>query len=184
MKIYHLNFDVSMQYEALAFDKVDLDLIKSFSGIEKKEFWEPLRVKRMYGDREFSNAPYLVVNIPVVDYKAMKALDTLLTDNAELLPLACNDGEFFAVNITSVADVLDYDKSDYTKFSYGNRIMNITNYAFHEDKVKNIDLFKLVDEPLKRAFVSERFKQRVEEQGLTGFKFELVWDSEESLETE
>lgn len=40
-------------------------------------------------------------------------------------------------------------------------------------------IFKTKDETIGRPFVSDAFRQRVLESDLTGFKFELVWDSEE-----
>ena len=56
--------------------------------------------------------------------------------------------------------------------------MKFTKYAFNEKRIKGIDLFKIKDEPLKRPFVSEKFRKRVIDNNLTGFKFELAWDSE------
>lgn len=47
------------------------------------------------------------------------------------------------------------------------------------DDLLNNDIFKLIDEPRRSPFVSEKFKKAVEDNNLTGFKFELVWDSEE-----
>ena len=41
------------------------------------------------------------------------------------------------------------------------------------------NIFKIVDEKKRRAFVTEEFKRAVEENQLTGFKFKLVWDSDE-----
>ena len=48
------------------------------------------------------------------------------------------------------------------------------------DELKKHNIFKIVDEPRRGPFVSEEFKEAVEKNKLTGFKFELVWDSEQS----
>ena len=36
---------------------------------------------------------------------------------------------------------------------------------------------KIIDEPRRNSFVTDRFKQLVEENKLTGFVFKEVWDS-------
>ena len=46
------------------------------------------------------------------------------------------------------------------------------------------DIFKIPDERTRKPFVSDRFKKTVEDNGLQGFKFELVWDSEAVQEPE
>ena len=58
--------------------------------------------------------------------------------------------------------------------------MAFKKYAFlqNQELIKH-DIFKISDEPTRRAFVSDRFKNMVEENSLTGFMFKLVWDSEE-----
>lgn len=80
-------------------------------------------------------------------------------------------------------NVLNYEKSDYIKYSdYGpienDRIMAIKKYVFNKtDELLKHDFFKLADEPLGYPFVTERFKKAVEDNNLEGFDFELVWDS-------
>ena len=59
--------------------------------------------------------------------------------------------------------------------------MRISKYYFDIEKVDKEDFFKLSDEPLKKPFVSDAFKSTVIDAGLTGFQFELVWNSEEQL---
>ena len=51
-------------------------------------------------------------------------------------------------------------------------------YSFIERKVSGINIFKIIDQPWSYIFLSDKFKETVEKSELTGFKFELVWDSE------
>ena len=44
--------------------------------------------------------------------------------------------------------------------------------------VYDVSMFKILDEKTRYAFVSDEFKQTVEKNNLLGFKFKLVWDSE------
>lgn len=58
--------------------------------------------------------------------------------------------------------------------------MAFQKYSFKDtEQLEKCNIFKIVDEPRRRAFVSEDFKKLVEENGLEGFIFKLVWDSSE-----
>lgn len=177
MKIWHLDCEVD-EFENLAWvGEIDLDLINSFDGRSKREGWKPLSLKRMY-DRPFSNTPGLTSNIPIFDKKAVDVVKDLLDGVAEILPVECSDGEFYAINALGVVDCIDYEKSKFKTFRDGVRIMRFEKYEFVEEKISRGHIFRLKDEPLKRPFVSDEFKKRILESDLTGFIFELVWDSE------
>lgn len=178
MKIWKLDCDVE-KYENLTWkEQLNIDEIQSFDGRKKLKDWKPIQVKRMY-DRPYSNTPGFSAHIPVFDNNAIMLLNDLIEGNAEILPLSSEDGDFYAINVTNILDCIIYNKSSYKTFRDGKRIMKFTKYAFDLDKIKGIHLFKISDEPLKRPFVSDEFRNRVIESNLTGFKFELVWDSEE-----
>lgn len=87
---------------------------------------------------------------------------------------------FDGINVINVLDAIDYEKADYKTFRDGKRIMAFRKYAFLSSVVLNMPIFKIVDEKTRYAFVSSEFKKLVEDNGLIGFKFELVWDSEKS----
>ena len=74
--------------------------------------------------------------------------------------------------------MIDYAKSRFKTFSDGKRIMAFQRYAFKDnDLLKKYNIFKIIDEPRRYAFVSDLFKQVVEENDLKGFVFKMVWDS-------
>lgn len=107
-------------------------------------------------------------------------MEPLIRDSAEVLELLFTEKEYFGINVTSVLDVIDYEKAQYIKFKSNDRIMLFTKYSFKMcDELKKHPIFKIIDEPRRGAFVSDKFKEIVEENELTGFKFELVWDSEQ-----
>lgn len=177
MKIWHLDCNVD-DYENLTWlDELNLEEVQSYDGRSKNEGWELLQVRRMY-DRDFSNTPGLSSHIPVFDKKAVEVLKDLLEGYAEILPLECQEGEFYAINVIEVLDCIDYDKSDFKTFRDGKRIMRFKKYEFKKQIVEGKHIFKIVDEPLRRPFVSDEFRQRVIDSKLAGFVFELVWDSE------
>lgn len=177
MKIWKLDCDVDY-YENLFWEK-DIDYTLSFDGVEKIKDWIPVQVQRMYHNRKFSNTPGLSPHLPVFDKKAVSVLDDLIKGNAEILPLDCKNKDFYLINVTNVIDCINYEKSEYKTFNDGIRIMRFIKYVFNERYINGVDLFKLKDEPLKRPFVSDKFRKRVLDSNLTGFIFELAWDSEQ-----
>jgi hypothetical protein len=52
--------------------------------------------------------------------------------------------------------------------------MNIEDYSFNFAKLGGCPIFKLPQTPLMDVFVTEEFKQRVEESKLTGFTFKFI----------
>ena len=56
--------------------------------------------------------------------------------------------------------------------------MSFKKYSFIPNAVDGVPLFKITDEKVRYAFVSDAFKETVEKNKLTGFVFRLVWDSD------
>lgn len=105
MKIWHLDCEVN-KFENLGWvGEVDLDVVNSFDGRNKADGWNPIELKRMY-ESPFSNTPELTSNIPIFDKKAVLAVKDLLDGLAEILPVDCQDGEFFVINTLGVVDAL------------------------------------------------------------------------------
>lgn len=180
MKIWLLDCDVD-NYDNLTWhDDINIDEVQTYDGRKKLANWNPVKVKRMYG-KKFSNSPGLSSHIAVFDKIAVETLKDLLFGNAEILPLICEDGEFSVINVTKVLDCIDYENAEYKTYRDGKRIMRFTKYAFDISKVKNEHLFKIVDEPLRRPFVSDVLRNRILSNNLKGFKFELAWDSDENV---
>lgn len=180
MKIWKLYFEVDKYENLIPIRAFTADEIQSFDGRKKKDIWKRLPVKRMEPEKklELSDAPGFT--IPVFSKKAVEILRPLIQNSIEELELQFEEAEYYGINVTTVLDVIDYPKSKYKMYSDGKRIMVFEKYAFKRcDELNNNNIFKIVDEPRRWAFVSDKFKQTVEENGLSGFKFKLVWDSEQ-----
>lgn len=122
--------------------------------------------------------------IAITPVFSKKAVDILLRDHAEnvqLLPVYCvSDQEtYYLVNVLEFVDCIDYEKSKVTYYSTG-RVMNVEEYELKPEKLKGKYLFKRSDFPTSVPLVTEEFKERVDRFGLTGFKMNLIWDSEQS----
>ena len=180
MKIWKLDSDVE-KYDSLVPVKYALDESQTFDGSKKKSHWKPMCVKRLNPEKglELSDISGFMTSFPIFNQKALDILEPLIRDSVEVLPLAFKGKKYWGINVISVLDVLDYSKSIYRTFPNTNKIAIIEKYAFRNcAELKNHNIFKLVDEPQTRPFVSEKFKNVVEQNNLTGFSFELVWDND------
>ena len=177
MKIWQMNFELDCYDNLEPVHNLTVDELQSFDGRRHLNNWTPLRVMRMEPEKglELSDAPGFI--LPVFSRRALDYLKPLIAPHVEVLPLSFDEGEFFAINVITVLDAVDYQNSVYKTFRDGKRIMSFKKYAFHESIVAVVPIFKISDERVRYAFVSDEFKQIVEQNKLTGFVFRLVWES-------
>ena len=124
MKIWKLDCDVENYENLVRCDNFDFNLLQLFDGRNQINNWTPLKVEPMYCcNRPFSNIPGFLPHIPVFDEKAISVLENFLNKNAEILPLECSVGKFYAIDVTRVISGIDYEKSIYKTFRDGKRIM-------------------------------------------------------------
>lgn len=183
MKIWQLYFEVDKYDNLIPVKEFTADEIQAFDGRRIQNPWKPILVKRMEPEKklELGDAPGFV--LPVFSKRALAVLDPLIKNSVEKLELRFAEAEYYAINVISVLDVIDYDKSKYITYRDGKRIMTFQKYVFREcEQLKDVNIFKIVDEPRRRAFVSDEFKKAVERNGLLGFKFKLVWDSTQKVD--
>src|SRR5262249_39700345 len=75
-----------------------------------RPYWTPQPVRGRV--RAFNDYPCVNLLIPAFSRRAVDALRDFLEPNGELLPLVSSVGEYYAYNITTVADALDEQKSE------------------------------------------------------------------------
>lgn len=111
----------------------------------------------------------------VLSRRAVDALLDLLVENGEILPLDCDEGEFFVFNITRVLHALDERQSELKRFGRNGRgrVKTIVRHAFIPERLTSA-IFRIPQKPL-RVYVTQGFVDRVEAAGLTGFHFSHVW---------
>jgi hypothetical protein len=106
---------------------------------------------------------------------AVDALLDLLVENGEILPLECDEGDFFVFNVTRELDALDEGASELRRFGRNGRgrVKQIVRHVFIPERL-TASIFRIPQKPL-RVYVTQRFVDRVEAAGLTGFRFSPVW---------
>ena len=77
---------------------------------------------------------------------------------------------YYIANIVKTVDALCLDKSLYfeTKIEGMGTIYTISKYGIYEDKTENADVFKLSNRQEIPVFVSEKFKNLIEKEQITG----------------
>jgi hypothetical protein len=175
MKLWHLTADANNYNNLVPIKSLDWRKLE-FNGVSLLNNWEPVAVRFIY-ERKEGDYPSLLPGIPVFSDKAVMVLYDLIKDSTEILPLRCRKGKYYAINVIEVINAINYEKSIVERFPSSGRIMMFDKYSFKHERVIGKHIFKISDEPKRRPFVSDEFRNRVISSGLTGFKFELVWDS-------
>lgn len=178
MKIWMLKHNCNNYASAYSIPELTADEIQSFDGRPKAAEWQGLNVKIYDEDKALPIGDLVGFTCPIFSKKAVEVLHPLLDGSAEILDVNLQNRRFYAINVTAVLDVLDRESSKYLTYRDSQRIMVIKDYAFIKSaELMRHNIFKLAEEPVRRPFVSDVFKNTVEKSGLTGFDFKLVWDS-------
>ncbi|MCY4021360.1 MAG: hypothetical protein OXG39_18275 [Chloroflexi bacterium] len=143
---------------------------------EPKEVWyHPLDFKKNKG---IANFP-MWSSVIVCDAAAKDIIYELTKDCVEFLPLSSPtipETEYFALNCVKVLDCLDMERSEFTRFEKTGGIRSIRRYEFKANCIDGIPVFKLPILNSARTFVTNEFKQLVEDNNLTGLEFQKVWE--------
>lgn len=149
-----------------------------FDGSSRARTWTPVHMTRMKEPdrgkrRKPSDFPF-GTNELVVSRPARDALREVLESHGEILPLACDDGEFWIVNVTTLAHALDLGRSDVMRADEDGRILMLNKPIFRNELLEKVELFKLPEIPVAHVFVTGRFVDRVRGSGLVGLDFKQV----------
>lgn len=149
----------------------------SFDGSELKD-WKPIHLSKRKYDEPMSDdlgeVSFVVGSTPLLTPKAFEVLYPYIKDFAQFWETTTDYGNMYLVNVININDCVNYDESEFVRFKSSGRIMRIDKFAFHKNKIKDIELFKIPDENKTYPFVTEGLKNIIEENGLNGFKFELL----------
>lgn len=179
MNVYILDADVE-KYLSIYYSNSDdiVEFNRRFDGSSLKKSWTGKEEFEFGQDRlPKGDTPGLSSHIPVFSPRAVEILADLLKDGGELLPITCEGEDYFLFNVTRLIDALDQDESELERLSTG-RIMAIDRYSFVKSRLMGVNIFKLPQKPLSYPYVTDAFVRRVEESGLKGFEFRLVWSSD------
>jgi hypothetical protein len=113
-------------------------------------------------------------DVPLFSRKAKEVFEPLLGEQAQWLALDFEDCEYWMLNLLRLVEI-DEDKSEIRRFPSGKTSL-ITRYEFNKKDVANEWLFKTKIHTF-RVHCTDRVRELVEKEGLTGFWFRPLWDS-------
>lgn len=176
-EVYILDFDANHWGRLLEVHELDRQRFRrTFDGSSLAGSWKPMEVywDTDRGTRERCDFSTLI-GVPVFSERAVEALGDLLEGRGELLALEVAEGDRqFLFNVTRLSDALDEQRSEIDYFDDGT-VLAIDHYEFAPERLAGETIFKLAADPLGYEYVTDGFRDRVQE-ALTGFVFDRrVW---------
>lgn len=177
--VYKLRYSEGFEW-LLPVNDSDCDLLR-FDGQRRTELWRPVRMKRLTISEQ--GGPLSPSDFPacsggdmlVVGRAARDKLGTVLEQYGELLPLLCDDGDFWVLNVTRLVDALDESNSQLMRASDTGAILMIRKHAFRPAALDQAHLFKLPQTARGLIYVTDPFVQLASTSGLKGLEFVQVW---------
>jgi hypothetical protein len=120
-------------------------------------------------------------SLVITNEKTLDIMMELSKDAVEFVPLKCDEKKLYMLHVIKALDIVDYDKCEYRKSFISNRKGTIKKFAFFEEKINDCDdIFRInVGKGVyPDIIVSKKFKDYIEHEKLSGFRFVEVWDSE------
>ena len=169
IKVFEPKNDSNENYKACTFQGEPIDN------------WNPLHLSALPSDKKIveklGDVSFVVGSTPLLTQKAYEILYPYIKDYVQLLETTTDYGNMFLVNVTNVNNCLDYDNSEILRFPFPpHRIMRIDKFGFFEERIKDIEIFQIPETKNSFPFVTEGLKNIIEENGLTGFRFELIYE--------
>ena len=141
--------------------------------------WEPIPIKRITEDEGqqwiSGDFPSTEVGDLALNRKARDAIGRYLEPYGELLPLLCDDGEFWTLNVTCIIDALNEKRSVIHRSTQDGSILLIRKYIFRPDPLVGAFIFRLPQYARNCIFVTTPFVELIKSSGLTGLTFKQIW---------
>lgn len=120
--------------------------------------------------------PYWGYDNAIYSDRAVVVLKDLLEPSCEILPLKCDEGHYWAVNVVITTRSLELHKCKCDFFPSTGGLWNIHVHHFHRSVLEGNNIFRL---PTYAApvCVLDKFVARCSEHQLTGCAFEQIWDA-------
>ncbi|MBL0393037.1 hypothetical protein JJ685_18000 [Ramlibacter monticola] len=113
--------------------------------------------------------------IPTFSQRAVDSLGAVLREHGELAPIQMSElVQYFGFNPTTIVDVLDEKKSQIKRFTDG-EVMRVERHVLLDSVTSLPPIFKIPQTRRNTTYVNEMFVGLVQEKGLTGFRFEVLF---------
>ncbi|WP_366346932.1 DUF1629 domain-containing protein [Paenibacillus amylolyticus] len=186
MKIYEYKHDVKVKLLEAVEDESHL-INSDFHGASKIKEWTTINVETLY-KRTYMDFPNYIIGKPVVSKKVKDKMEKedILTNEVEFLPITNDNMELFMLNVTNILDCVDYNRSGIDRFKDGSWF-RFNKLVFDATKIPDgTCMFKIKETAGVQVFVTEKFKEWIEEHKFKGLNFSVIYDSDvpEEMEAE
>lgn len=177
--VYNLRYSEGCEW-LLPLNESDFDLLR-FRGEPRTDTWKPVSMRRLRVSDQ--GKPLKPCDFPacsggdmlLVDREAQERIGPYLQQYGELLPLACDEGQFWTLNVTRIVNALDEDESEVLRASDTGAILMIKKYAFDPNRLRQAQVFKLPQLIRGPIYVTNAFVEVIKGSGLAGLEFLQVW---------
>lgn len=141
----------------------------NFRGKPMKDHWKPPPYIIESPKAKLKDFLAGTLMAPAVSERAKKALEPLIAPYVEFLPaITIRNVNYFDLNVIKLVDCVDLENSEIS-YAPGNsgKIMSIYQFSFIEDKIENVPIFKVPQDP-GLIFVNDDFVKVVLDNKLTG----------------
>jgi hypothetical protein len=111
--------------------------------------------------------------VPMLSERAWQVLQPVLCETCEALPVNTPfESRYFLIHVLSTVDALDEQASEVERRSIDDpRIRNVLRYAFRNELIAGLHIFKLANRQGGGLIVDDVFRNVVESNGLRGLCF-------------
>lgn len=159
-----------------------------FHGTPSAATWIPPNFSVQYDDdvdEDAGGLPDVIdsgASAPVVSAKAAEVFKAWWGQQAELLPLRADVGEWFAINTLRLVSVIDADRSVVRRFENSENVMSIKNMVLDTTRLDPDDvIFKDMLAPSMYTFVTSTMMRAAAANDLVGFDPRVVWPPDHAL---
>ena len=185
MSVWELYFDTDAFRPILPVDDKDWRVLRHLDLIDwQSQLWKSIAVKIAengehdengiaYPERVIGDFFTLPAYLPVLTDRTRAILHPLIDEQVDLFPLECPSMKLWIANPKVTVDCYNEALSSFQKLA-PHVYMGVEWLIFEEGCLEGLDIFKIPPFGTSMVIVSERFKQLVEANNLTGVEFRKV----------
>jgi uncharacterized protein DUF1629 len=181
VSVFELRYSEGFEW-LLPVNDTDFDIL-AFDGQPRARSWKPVSMERLKTSER--GQPLAPSDFPacsggdmlIISGEARLKLQSELELYGELLPLACEDGDFWTLNVTRLIDALDESNSELVRASDTGAILMIRKHVFRPTELGSAHVFLLRQMVRGSIYVTDPFVDLVTGSGLKGIEFLRVWSS-------
>lgn len=157
---------------------LDIDFDGSFVAAQ----WSTPNVKTNY-KRQYKDFPSWLPSHPVISIRVKKIIEPFVSKEVEFLPLLHDELELYMLNVTNVLDCIDWQRS--IKSVHSNSIIRFDKQVFDFSKIpEDTYMFKIKENAVITTYITDHFKNLIEQHKIKGLDYSTEFDSEFTLEKE